>query len=708
MTPVRRVFAIYRKELLEILRDRRTLLAMIVVPVVLYPVLLLGFFWGTQFEERQLRAETFVVEVADDAARQQLDAILAHVRDQESNANETAASFDVRVAGKETYALGDHVQLRVLLELEPGLSPELPRFKITIQYNEVNVHSRTAMDELTQRLRRITEIRTRDIVADALAGAGHTRPTQTQLDLIFQPVRIETVTTATERERGGWALGVVVPVILVLMTITGGVYPAIDLTAGERERGTLETVMATPVPPLYLILGKFLVVATISLFAAVLNVASVGGTMHFGGISQVISHEMPIQFPITAPLVILLCMIPFALLFAAVLVAVCSFARTFKEAQNYVMPVIIAAMIPCFAVSLESVRLQGILMVLPVANMVLLTRLVFFGTYTAVQVVIVLSSTTLYAVAAIALAARLFGQEAVLFPDAGSYRTLLQRRYFHPTPRPTTAQALLLAALLFPASFYAQTLLARASGDDFIRTLIGLAGVQFAGLYALLPLGVALYFKSDPVETFRLRPPRPRAWLAALMIGASSWAVAHLFIQLQMKVLKPSQQLIESFQQIETQIAEAPLGLTLLLLALVPALAEEFFFRGFVLGGLSDGLKKWSAILLSAAIFGVYHFLIDKVVITALLGVMLAYLCWQTRSIFPGMLVHALHNGLVPILSRLPAAARWLGLDAETADAALSLPIHVTIPAVIFFAAGLLLIAGPFGRRSDPETEPRP
>ena len=81
-------------------------------------------------------------------------------------------------------------------------------------------------------------------------------------------MKVQTLSSATEQQRGGWALGQIIPIILVLMTITGAVYPAIDLTAGERERGTLEALLAAPVPILHLIVAKFLVVASIGLLAA--------------------------------------------------------------------------------------------------------------------------------------------------------------------------------------------------------------------------------------------------------------------------------------------------------------------------------------------------------------------------------------------------------------------------------------------------------
>jgi sodium transport system permease protein len=356
--------------------------------------------------------------------------------------------------------------------------------------------------------------------------------------------------------------------------------------------------------------------------------------------------------------------------------------------------------VPAFAVTLPTVRLQGILLVVPVGNMVLLTRELFLQAATWTQVAAVFASTSLYAAAAVAVAARLFGQEAVLFADTRNYRTLLARRFFEPSARPTDAQALLLAALLFPVSFYAQSLLAGASADGFIRTLGWLAVVQFAGLFVLVPLLLALYLKIDVVETFRLRMPPARAWPAAVLLGLSTWVLALEFFALQSRVLPPSQALTEFSRLVEAQLAAEPVMLIILLLAIVPAVTEEFLFRGWLLSGVASGFRKWPAILTVAAIFGVYHFLIDRMPVTALMGVILAYVCWQSRSILPAILVHALHNGTMVVLPHLPAVTRWLDLEGVSHQ---HVPPQVLVAAAVLFAAGLGLLYS-LGRHREVES----
>lgn len=695
-----RIASIYRKELINVIRDRRAMMAMILIPVVLYPLLMLGFLRAVESDELHLRSQTFLVETDSQDQAEQLRAIIDSVTHRNA---ENQASFEIQPGTTPREMLGDQVQLRVSLQESARPEPYPPHLAVTIVFNEINARSRTAMEQLTAAIGRFRDLVTRLSLERILGGQPLVfATTQPVVDFVLSPVEIQTVSAATEQQRGGWALGLVLPVILVLMTITGAIYPAIDLTAGERERGTLEALLATPVPVLHLVTAKFLVVASIGLLAALINVLSVAATMHFGGLTQVFaSGDVPVRFPASVLPIIVLSMVPFAMLSSAILVAVCSFARSYKEAQTYVTPVIILALLPAVAATLPSVQLKGILLVVPVGNMVLLTRELFQQTCTWPQVVIVLLSTTLYAAAAIGIAARLFGQEAVLFADSTSYRTLLQRRLIQPSYAPSPAQAIVLIALLFPAAFYVGSLFGDMLKKSLIRAMTWLTLVQFGGLFLLLPLAVAIFFKIDLVHTFRLRRPSARAWPAAVLIGLSSWAVAIEVSALQFRVAPPSPALRELDRMLSSQTQEAPVWVLVALLAVVPAVGEEFLFRGFLLSGLGRAAGKWTGILTAGLIFGVFHFVVDKIPVTALMGVLLGYLCWQSRSLLPAVLAHVMHNALLAVLPRFSELADWLGLSAAARAPGVGLPPHVVLPATVLLLAGLVTLAWPERRADD-------
>jgi len=129
----------------------------------------------------------------------------------------------------------------------------------------------------------------------------------------------------------------------------------------------------------------------------------------------------------------------------------------------------------------------------------------------------------------------------------------------------------------------------------------------------------------------------------------------------------------------------------LLVIAVVPAICEELFFRGLLLSGLRTSFRPWPAIVWSACAFGVFHFLIFKFAMTVGLGVLLGWLCWRSRSIWPGMLAHAIHNSVTLIGSLNPAWQRWAGIDGN--DPWPHLPIRTLLVAGAVFAFGIVLIA---------------
>ncbi len=199
-------------------------------------------------------------------------------------------------------------------------------------------------------------------------------------------------------------------------------------------------------------------------------------------------------------------------------------------------------------------------------------------------------SHQLDAAAAVAIAVRLFGQEAVVFADSGSYKTLILRRYARPAATPTLSQALLLAALWFPVSFYAQSLVSGGSNDSFVRNLVWLAVVQFAGCSGSCA-GHHGLLRIDVVRTFRLGLPPVRGWLAAIMLGARAGAGPQ-FPGLAGPRRAPSTRQ-GGVQGGRDAMAAAPLWQVLLLLAVVRRWRRIFFPR-VLLRRLGQGPAMWS------------------------------------------------------------------------------------------------------------------
>ncbi|HNQ23582.1 MAG TPA: ABC transporter permease subunit/CPBP intramembrane protease [Phycisphaerae bacterium] len=714
MTFGRRIRTVYRKELIDILRDSRTLIAMIVVPIVLYPLLTIGSLQVVTAQVGMLHEETMVVGVlreqdAGDILRPMI------VLDAEALAKERAAAQDAGTRDARTSAnAADGGSLSAAASVPPPEPIEKVEYRLFASresleraVSERRVHVGVVFPpegivDAPERSNRIEiladteEVRSRkaaqrltEMLARTQQRLVDSRLRQEGLPSAFiEPFQVATVDLSTPQS----LLGQILPLILVLMTITGAIYPAIDLTAGERERGTLESLMVSPVPVLELIVGKFLVVATVAILGAALNLASMTATVYFGGFGRMMGGGAG-TVPLGGLVLILVCLVPFAVLMSAIMIAVCSYARTFKEAQNYVMPVILLVLVPGGLAALPTAQFEGAMLVAPVGNMVLLARELLWGAYVpAWKILLVLGVTTLYAAAAVAVAAGVFGKESVVFSDAASLRTTLMRGMIRPAPRPSVPLALLVTALLFPVWFFVQASFSPGPDEDVAR-LLRISALLMPVLFVLLPGAVLWYWKVDLTRGLSLRAPSPRFVLAGVLLGLTLWVPAHELTLAQLSVFPIPEGSLKSLETFAETLRRLPEWHLFLYIALVPALCEELFFRGILLGGLAGKLRRWPAILVAGAVFGIFHFVAFKFLVTAVLGVVLGYLCWQSRSILPGMIAHFLHNGLQALTVAHPGWNEFLGITS--AEEAAHLPPHVLGLGGLLVVVGWLLAVRP-------------
>jgi ABC-2 type transport system permease protein/sodium transport system permease protein len=465
-------------------------------------------------------------------------------------------------------------------------------------------------------------------------------------------------TQATSRAVGGsgaaFSLTTLIPLVLILMTITGAVYPAIDLTAGERERGTLEALMAAPVPRLGLLAAKYVAVVTVALLTAGANLLAMIITLLTTGLGKILFGQSGLS-----PLVVLevfALLVLFAGFFSAVLLAVTSFARSFKEAQAYLIPLMLLSLAPALISLAPGVEFDELLAVTPLVNIVLLARDLFEGGVDPTPATVAILSTALYALAAIGLAARTFGTDAILYGSEATWSDLF-RRPSGARRVPTVSGAMMVLAVLFPCYFLVTGVLAQLAIDSLSARLM-LTGVATAVLFGGFPLLAAILQGLPRVDVFRLRPAHPIAVLGAAVLGLSLWPIAHEIFLLNETIglatlseerIESAHQLLDSWHQV------SPL-LVLAALAVAPAVCEELLFRGYLQGAFLAATSPRKSILITAGLFGLFHVLATNVLMTerllpsSFLGLILGWVCWRSGSVFPGMLLHACHNGLLLML----------------------------------------------------------
>ncbi|HSG53732.1 MAG TPA: ABC transporter permease, partial [Rheinheimera sp.] len=238
-----------------------------------------------------------------------------------------------------------------------------------------------------------------------------------KLSAIIKPVDLKKVDTADKRENIGEKFGALIAYILVPLCLLGASYPAIDMGAGEKERGTLETLLICPISRVSIVLGKFFTVLTTGLVGALITVGSFGiwGAIigSFAGMAVVQEAMSAIAF--TELVLIFSLLLPISAVFAALLLAISIYARTFKEAQNYISPLSILIFLPLVAAMMPGVELNGKTALVPIMNVALAIKELIKGTADYAMLGLIFASTVVLAGIAIAFCVRWFQQEKVLF-----------------------------------------------------------------------------------------------------------------------------------------------------------------------------------------------------------------------------------------------------------------------------------------------------
>jgi ABC-2 type transport system permease protein/sodium transport system permease protein len=354
---------------------------------------------------------------------------------------------------------------------------------------------------------------------------------------------------------------------------------------------------------------------------------------------------------------VLLLLVLFAAFFSAVVLALTSFARSFKEAQAYLIPLMLLCLVPGMLALLPGLHLQGPLAVVPLINIVLLARDVFAGTASLPIAGLVVITTLLYALASVALAARVFGAETVLSSEPGGWVELF-RRSNRPRPHAEPASALLCLALMFPVYFLLNNTLARI-GDLDLPARLGLAAVAQVVLFAGFPLLSAWLGRIELVRGFRLHWPGWQPCTAAVLLGAGLWPFVHELVALENAVGLHSlrAEYLDRMREALTAWRTYSPWLMVAILALAPAVLEELFFRGYLLAALAgEGGKDGRAVFASAALFALFHLLVlgslavERLLPSFLLGLVLGWLAVASGSVLPGMLLHVIHNAVIVLM----------------------------------------------------------
>lgn len=399
------VLLVYGKEMRDTLRDRRTIIWSIAFPVLLIPLMMFGIIGVGAKVMGKAAAETVPVVLEGEQHSPELAKRLRGV---------DRFSFVEPPEDLDT-AIGDK-RIRAAVEITAGFDATLAaggQPAVQVRYHEGEFKSEAAVRDV----RRVVLDYRQELLKERLESYG-----LGEKDL--EPFVFEQQNVASQKQVTGRAAGGMVPYVIILMCLIGAMFPAIDLTAGEKERGTMETILASSVGRLDLVVGKFLTVMTASMSTVVLSLASLAltavvivprlaGREATGDLKELVDMARQVDPLGIVGLIVLI--LPLTMLFSAALISVALFARTHREAQQYVGPLPVVVIIPAMVGLLPGVELSARTALIPITSTSLAGKELLAGSFDWISLAVIFGSSCFYAAIAILVAVKQFQREEVLF-----------------------------------------------------------------------------------------------------------------------------------------------------------------------------------------------------------------------------------------------------------------------------------------------------
>lgn len=658
---------LYKKEILDVIRDKKTILTMVVLPVLLYPLLFLVIMQIMTLVMEEQEASTYYIAY-DNVAEEHKQALNDWIAGDED---------ELEYILKEVDSENPKTDLEAE-EIDAYITVEETESQVTfeIHYMYADTNSNTAAGMLKEEI----ESYSTKVAEDNAKAQG------LDVDKLLYPVVATMDDQSSNESSVGSLLGGIIPFLLITSIVMGCIYPAIDATAGEKERGTLETLLTLPVGNMELIASKFLSVATIAVVSVFMNVLSMGIVVAYLYSTMTAfsdgANELELGTFIPAILITVCCVIAFSLFISAITMIVCAFAKSFKEANNYVTPISLVVMLTGYVGIIPTIELNTTTALIPVVNICLMIKNLLVFKYDFTLIVIVLLSNIIYAFISVWILSKVYNSESILFGESLSGIKLFEKRSnIKKGSLPSVQESLLIMVVALLLMVYAGGIVSTAASFQ-----IGLVVQQ--AFIGILPILAAFYIKADMKKTFSLKLPRFKDLIGAIIFGVGGICL-NLVVSSLLSAAFPSgaEGMNEQYMQILDGVS---FGQGLLLMALLPAVCEEIMFRGYMFTAFKNRISLTKAIVIVSLLFGVSHMSIIKILPTALLGVVLAYAIHKSESIVTSSLIHFANNALAVVMMFYGTEVAFLN------DEAMTVPMLVTmgVVAAICIPVGVLLLRG--------------
>ena len=392
------IFSIFKKELTDVLRDRRTLFFMIAMPVIVMPLIFIGSLKFQEYQNKKSEEKILNIALVNESGD-------TKIRDYILNQKGVNLIEDIDADSLEAGIKSDSLQggLYIGKNFLNNIS--------TNQMGAVEIYYKSSdlMSKAKKRINNALDQYKNEVVAERLLRFDIDKN-------LLEPLQIIDKDMSTKKETIGKALGGLVPYMLVIFIFLGAMYPAIDLGAGEKERGSLETLLSSPATKFEITVGKLMVVSLTGLVSGLISVVGITAPMYFidNIPDQIKSTVLEIISPFMIISVIFL-MIPIAIFFASMLLSISFYARSFKEAQSLMGPLNIIIIVPLMLTLGPGIEIDHITALIPLINVGLLTKEILAGSVEPIYFIETLSSLLFFAAIGIRFSVYWFNKENTIF-----------------------------------------------------------------------------------------------------------------------------------------------------------------------------------------------------------------------------------------------------------------------------------------------------
>ena len=605
------IFALIKKEVAEIFKDKKLLFAIFVIPVLLYPFILLfgfmGFSAGNSISSGGSNNVLIQGEVPD---------LFYEVINEESYYNYNFTTDDTLDHYANKIVFNDDETVTITRTINDFSSMEEIEFTTIFEKLKLKEYEKHYQENNLE----INFIETNEL---KFIEEG-------EVSKVFSKV-----------------IGMILPYMSMLLVVSVIISLTIDSVIGEKEKNTLETLLSLPIKTFDIIISKLIVISGFSLLSLTINFLVMG--LIFLAIVLTIGVELIQNIFGTTNIISLLAMFfnLYFLLFlvcifiSSVVMCLVVYCKDNKQAYSYTSFLTILIMFPALIGTNDNIELNFMYSLIPIVNMSLLIKEILLNEFNLIYLIIVYASYIIYTLLTIKFLTYSFSNETVLFDNKNSLQ-ILNRKFLKKGSLPKVGDGILLYFIVLAVLFFSQLILPILIKDFILSTLM----IQI--LIFIVPLGYALYCKFDLKKLYSLNKFKIKYLIIGFFL-VFIFASVNLLLQSKLVIIFSEQaKALEEFSKI---LSFEKSIFTAMVISLAPAIFEECLFRGFLFKAFKGFEKPFVAILVTSILFGIFHLNIFQFFTGILLGIPLAYITYKSKSIYPAMVLHLLNNLIIYLIS---------------------------------------------------------